>query len=124
MGNEFEKTADNILSGEKGAIPTSIKQLAISLDNYFTQREKVEQERHDELINMIIGNKTQTDASCNKCRGEMSEKFKVIDNRFEKLKYVTFFSENPKLGIALLLAGVILIGSGFDNIITKIFQLL
>ena len=121
MGNEFEKMAGNMLSGEQGAIPTSIKQLAISLDSYFATKDRIEQERHDELINMIIGHKTAVDYGCSKCRKEVDEKLQAVDVKFEKLKYVTFFSENPKLGIAIIVALVILIGSGFDNLITKLF---
>jgi len=124
MGNEFEKLTDTMLADEKGAIPTSIKGLAIALDQHFTRMEKLNQERHDELINIMIGVKTSVNQDCISCRRNYDTKFILINDRLDMLKFVSFMAENPKLAIISLVGLISIMAMGFDKLFTQLKELI
>lgn len=91
MGNDLENITKTSLGEEKGQTPTTIKLLAMELDRKFESLEEKAKERHEEVLNAISDLNTKT------------------NQKFDKLKVVMFFSENPKLLIATLI-GLVVIG--------------
>lgn len=99
MGDNFEKTMA-ILNGSKGLAATAIKAMALDLDRKFNELEKKNDERHKALMDAIQSNKCET------------------DRKFEKLRVVMFFSENPKF-LYLVIAGIValLLFAGISDVI-------
>jgi len=122
MGNDFEKMTDNILSDEKGAVPTSIKQLAIALDSFFSRKNEEETSRHEQILQALSSHQQSTKDSCKLCKMDVDKKFEAIDIKFEKIKYVSFFSENPKAAILMIIGIAALLFSGLENIYSKILD--
>lgn len=89
-----------ILNGSKGLAATAIKAMALDLDRKFDELEKKNDERHKALMDAIQTNKCET------------------DRKFEKLRVVMFFSENPKF-LYLVIAGVValLVFAGISDVI-------
>lgn len=102
MGENFEKTMA-ILNGSRGVAATAIKAMALDLDKKFEDLEKKNDERHKALMDAIQTNKCDT------------------DRKFEKLRVVMFFSENPKW-LYLSIAGivVVLLFVGFGDLVKLI----
>lgn len=122
MGNDFEKMTDNILSDEKGAVPTSIKQLAIALDSFFSRKNEEETSRHEQVMEAIGIHQKNSKENCSLCKLESDKRFKDIDEKFDKIKYVSFLSENPKAAILMIIGIVALLFSGLENIYSKILD--
>lgn len=89
-----------ILNGSKGLAATAIKAMALDLDRKFDELEKKNDERHKALMDAIQTNKCET------------------DRKFEKLRVVMFFSENPKF-LYLVIVGVValLVFAGISDVI-------
>ena len=109
MGDNFDKTMA-ILNGDKAISSRALKAMAIDLDKKFEYLDKrfedLEErnnERHEALMKAISQNKSDT------------------DKKFDKIKIVMFFSENPKW-LYLIIIGVVsmIFLTGFGDLIKLI----
>ena len=109
MGENFEK-AKMLLEQSVGPEKNAIIMLAMDLDTKFSELEKNNETRHQELINAVKANKKDTD-----------EQIACLESRVSKMKVVQFFSENPKY-LYLTIAGLIalLIFAGIGDLIKLI----
>ena len=89
MGNNFDKTKA-ILNGDESKYAIALKTMALDLDTKFKELEDRNTERHEALMKAIAHNKADT------------------DKKFDKIKVVMFFSENPKW-LYLILAGAVIL---------------
>lgn len=80
-----------ILNGDQSINAIALKTMAFDLDTKFKELEDRNTERHEVLMKAIADNKADT------------------DKKFDKIKVVMFFSENPKwlyliiIGIAIMM---------------------
>ena len=88
MGSNFDKTMA-ILNGDQSINAIALKTMAFDLDTKFKELEDRNTERHEALMKAIADNKADT------------------DKKFDKIKVVMFFSDNPKW-LYLILAGAII----------------
>ncbi len=130
-GNDLEKMTTNLLGDEKGTVPTSIKGLAIALDQFFARQEESNRERHDEIMNTVAGIKVNVNQDCINCRRnydrkfeDVEENFKVVEQKFDKLKYVTFFMENPKSAVLMIIGITVVLIMGVGNIFEKAINII
>ena len=103
MGENFEK-AKMLLEKSDGPEKNAIIMLAMDIDTKFTELEKSNETRHQELMDALRANKRDTD-----------EQIACIENKISKMSVVRFFSENPKflyLSIAGIVAILMLAGIG------------
>ena len=90
MGSSFDKTMA-ILNGDQSINAIALKTMAFDLDTKFKELEDRNTERHEALMKAIADNKADT------------------DKKFDKIKVVMFFSENPKwlyliiIGVAIMM---------------------
>jgi len=113
MSEDNEKMISLTLGDETGAIPTSIKQLAISLDKYLADSDIKQKERHEELKRLLNDYKKQTTDHCENCKKE-------VDANFKSLEIITFFIKNPKVlwfGVSILILVLFLAGVGSNDMI-------
>lgn len=122
--SNFEKLTNTILGNEEGIIPSSVKQLSVSLDIYFQGSEELALERHEQILKAITEYKELNTKTCEACQKINTSKFTGVDKKFEKIKYITFFSENPKLALVLLISTIVLVISGADSLIVKLSTIL
>lgn len=109
MGENFEK-AKMLLEKSVGPEKNAIIMLAMDLDTKFTELEKSNEKRHQELMDAISTNNKVND-----------ERITNMENKLSKMKVVQFFSENPKF-LYLSIAGAIalLIFAGIGDLIKLI----
>lgn len=115
-----------LLANEDGIIPTSIKQLCMALDRYHDAKEKLEVQRHQDILESnaqimtAIGlSKTATNAECVKCRTE-------VDKKLDLFKTWVSLAENPKLlrfVVVLCILVVILAWKGGAMVFADIVKL-
>jgi len=109
MGENFEK-AKMLLEKSDGPEKNAIIMLAMDIDTKFSELEKNNETRHQELMNAVRANKKDTD-----------EQIACIENKISKMGVVRFFSENPKF-LYLSIAGIVflLMLAGIDDVIKLI----
>jgi len=120
MSEDLEKQTMAALGGATGEIPTTIKLLAIALDKTFMEMNVKHEARHDQIVNLLIGHKTNIEKDFGVCRGDVKDRLNILNERVDKLKWISFISENPKTAAILILGLLTLIGSGVENILTAI----
>ena len=120
MGEDLEKQTVAALGSQTGEIPTTIRLLAMALDKTFLDMNARHEERHDQIINLLVGHKTNIEKDCGICRRDVTSKIESINKEIDKLRWISFISENPKTAILLLLGILTLVGSGVENILTTI----
>lgn len=117
MSDDFEKQTAAGLGGQIGEIPTTIKLLAIALDKTFAEMNHRQEERHDQIVNLLVGHKTNIEKDCSACKRDVNYRIDLVTARVDKLKWISFFSENPRTAAISLIGLLALIGSGIENII-------
>lgn len=120
MSEDLEKQTMAALGGATGEIPTTIKLLAIALDKTFMEMNVRHEARHDQIVNLLVGHKTNIEKDCGVCRRDVKDRLDILNERVDKLKWITFISENPKTAAILILGLLTLVGSGVENILTTI----
>jgi len=120
MSEDLEKQTVAALGSQTGEIPTTIKLLAMALDKTFLDMNARHEERHEQIINILTGHKTNIEKDCAICRKDVATKINALTEEVDKLKWVSFLSTNPKTAVLLILGLLALIGSGVDNILTSL----
>jgi hypothetical protein len=111
MGEDLEKATKEALRGSKSQIATAVTLLSISIDKKMDEVMLSNKHMADDLKK---NNEEMLSKLCN-YQGETEAKFK-------KLSVIMFFSENPKLFVLFLMACLVLMGAGADNLIAAILK--
>jgi hypothetical protein len=101
MGEDLEKSIGKVINGTTSKTGIALKLLAQMVDTKFKEQESESKRMHDETISGI----------------------KNINSRLDDLSVISFFSTHKKLFIIIVVAVIVITGSGIQNIISLLSKL-